>query len=82
MNLIDILQKYIVNSESKGADDTVPIMASEGEYMIPANIVALLGDGNSEAGAEILDRFIADLSKVNLSNGEKLMDVLGQGREE
>ena len=35
-----------------------PAALSEGEYVIPADVVAMLGDGNTQAGAEMLDKFI------------------------
>lgn len=82
MNLLELLKNVIINNDNKGADDTVPIMASEGEYVIPANIVALLGDGNSNAGAEILDEFVKSLDGVSLEKGQKLMDILGQKQQE
>ena len=39
-----------------GQDDKVPAMLSHGEYVIDADTVAALGDGNNEAGAGALDR--------------------------
>lgn len=34
-----------------------PAALSEGEYVIPADVVSMLGDGNSDAGAKILEQF-------------------------
>ena len=83
MSILNLLQNAIMNTEGKGADDDVPIMASEGEYVIPAKIVALLGDGNSQAGAKVLDSLVNQLDQVELTKGQKLMEVLGgnQGEE-
>lgn len=39
-----------------GRSDDVPALLSEGEYVLDAETVALLGDGSSEAGAKKLDR--------------------------
>ena len=39
-----------------GQDDVVPIHAAPGEYMVDADVVAALGDGNTEAGARKLDQ--------------------------
>lgn len=39
-----------------GQDDVVPIHAAPGEYMMDADVVAALGDGNTEAGARKLDQ--------------------------
>lgn len=38
-----------------GQADTVPAMLSGGEYVMDADVVAALGDGNTEAGAGALD---------------------------
>lgn len=38
-----------------GRDDTVPAMLSNGEYVIDAETVSLLGDGSAEEGARRLD---------------------------
>ena len=38
-------------------------MLSDGEYVIDAETVALLGNGSSKAGADALDRFRVNLRK-------------------
>jgi hypothetical protein len=48
---------------SSGQDDTVPALLSEGEYVIPADVVADLGDGNSKAGAKRLGQMIAEVRR-------------------
>lgn len=40
-----------------GQDDTVPAMLSPSEYVMDADVVAALGDGNPQEGARKLDRF-------------------------
>lgn len=40
-----------------------PAALSEGEYVIPADVVSMLGDGNSEAGAKVLQQFIKQIRK-------------------
>ena len=39
-----------------GQDDVVPINAAPGEYVLDAEIVSALGDGNTEAGVRKLDQ--------------------------
>jgi hypothetical protein len=39
-----------------GQDDVIPAMLSDGEYVIPADVVSGLGDGSNDAGAAKLDR--------------------------
>lgn len=47
--------------EEGGEAGEQPALLSEGEYVIPADVVSMLGDGNSDAGAKILDAFIKEL---------------------
>lgn len=48
---------------SDGRSDDRPIMASNGEYVVDAETVALLGNGSTEAGARKLDEFRVNLRK-------------------
>ena len=48
---------------SDGRSDDRPIMASDGEYVVDAETVALLGNGSPEAGARKLDEFRVNLRK-------------------
>jgi hypothetical protein len=41
---------------ANGRADTVPAELSDGEYVMDAETVALLGDGNNKAGAQMLDQ--------------------------
>ena len=38
-----------------GQDDRIPAMLSDGEYVVPADVVSNLGDGSNTRGAEKLD---------------------------
>lgn len=49
----------LVQGPGDGNDDAVQIMASNGEFMVPADAVAALGDGSTEAGAAKLTELIA-----------------------
>ncbi len=44
-----------VMAATGGQDDVVPIRAAGGEYMMDADTVSALGDGNNAAGAKKLD---------------------------
>lgn len=46
-----------------GRADDVPAMLSDGEYVIDAETVALLGDGSNRAGADRLDRMRVEVRK-------------------
>lgn len=45
-----------LKGQTGGQDDKVPAMLSDGEYVMDAETVAHLGDGNNAAGAEKLDK--------------------------
>jgi hypothetical protein len=44
-----------------GRDDTIPARLSDGEYVMDAETVALLGDGSTDAGARRLDQMRAKI---------------------
>jgi hypothetical protein len=46
----------LLRGEAGGQDDVVDIRAAPGEYVFDADVVAALGDGNTEAGARKLDQ--------------------------
>lgn len=50
-----------VQGPGGGQDDTVPAVLSPGEYVIDADTVSALGDGNNEEGARRLDEFRANV---------------------
>ncbi len=60
---------YAVNGPGTGRSDEIPALLSDGEYVIDAETVALLGDGSSKAGAERLDQFRIN---VRRDKGSKL----------
>lgn len=55
-----------------GQEDTVPIDASHGEYVIDASTVSDLGDGNNEAGASALDQLVAQVRGQKRTSGKRL----------
>ena len=54
---------YAVGGSGDGRDDKIPAMLSDGEYVVDAETVALLGNGSSKAGADALDRFRVSVRK-------------------
>ena len=54
---------YAVGGPGDGRSDEIPAMLSDGEYVIDAETVALLGNGSNKAGAQQLDRFRANIRK-------------------
>ena len=56
-------KSYAVQGEGDGRSDDIPAVLSDGEYVIDAETVALLGNGSNKAGAAQLDRFRANVRK-------------------
>lgn len=52
-----------LGGSSCGQDDQVHAILSDGEFVIPADVVAHLGDGNNNAGAKKLDEMIKNIRK-------------------
>lgn len=61
-----------VRGDGGGLADAVPSALSEGEFVIPADVVAALGQGSSEAGARVIQQVIDDVrNKASTEQGEK-----------
>ena len=58
-----VRKEFAVRGEGTGRSDSIPAVLSDGEYVIDAETVALLGDGSSKAGAEALDEFRVNIRK-------------------
>jgi hypothetical protein len=52
-----------VHGPGTGRSDDIPARLSDGEYVMDAETVSMLGDGSSKAGAEKLDQFRANIRK-------------------
>lgn len=46
-----------VNGPGDGQSDDIPAMLADGEYVIDAELVSMLGNGSNKAGAKVLDKF-------------------------
>lgn len=54
---------HFVRGPGSGRSDSIDAKLSDGEYVLTAEDVALLGDGSSEAGAKRLDEFRRNLRR-------------------
>lgn len=61
--------KGLINGEGGGQDDVVDIKAAPGEYVMDAEIVSALGDGNNEEGARKLDEMRVNIRKHKRTGG-------------
>lgn len=60
---------FAVRGPGTGRSDDIPAMLSDGEYVMDAETVSLLGDGSTKAGAERLDALRV---KIRKHKGKKL----------
>ena len=52
------MQNTHVRGPGTGTSDSIPAMLSDGEFVIPADVVASLGNGSNDGGAKMLDSFL------------------------
>ena len=52
-----------VKGRGDGTSDSVPAMLASGEFVIPADVVSGLGNGDNDAGAKVLDSFMEEIRK-------------------
>ena len=64
-----------LNGPGKGRDDQIPVLASDGEYIIAADVVSGLGDGSTKAGAQTLDA-MADRVRQMRTGTQKQPEIL------
>jgi hypothetical protein len=54
---------YYLSGNTKGQDDQIDAKLSDGEFIIPADIVSDMGDGNNEAGANEFYKLMHNIRK-------------------
>lgn len=70
-SLLSLLKIASKGTSHKGMDDSIvarqdgvhPVGLSSGEYVIPADVVSMIGDGDTDAGAAALDKMIETIRK-------------------
>jgi hypothetical protein len=58
---LNSLENTYVKGEGDGTSDSVPAMLANGEFVVPADVVSKLGNGSNDAGANVLDQFLATI---------------------
>lgn len=61
----------VVQGVGKGQDDAIPARLSQGEYVVPSEVVSQLGDGSSNAGGQALDKMVSHVRGHKTSHGKK-----------
>jgi hypothetical protein len=54
---------YLARGAGTGRSDEIPARLSDGEYVMDAETVAMIGDGSTDAGAKRLDKMRSDVRK-------------------
>jgi len=62
-NRLPAAQGRYVKGGGTGTSDSIPAVLSDGEYVIDAQTVSMLGDGSSDAGAKKLDEMRENIRK-------------------
>lgn len=60
-----------LDGHTGGQDDKIKAMLSDGEYVVSADVVSSLGDGNNKAGAQKLDGLMANVRKHKYAKAAK-----------
>ena len=60
-NRVDFRKGSAVNGAGDGQSDDIPAWLADGEYVMDAELVSMLGNGSNKAGAKILDKFREDV---------------------
>ena len=73
----------MLDGATDGMADKVPAMIdgedpaalSDGEYVITADVVGHLGNGNSDAGAKVLDDFMGDVRMARTNTRKQAPEI-------
>ena len=52
-----------------------PALLSRDEYVIPADVVSALGNGSSNAGADMLDKFMTDVREKSMGRKRQINEI-------
>ena len=58
---VDFRRGSAVNGAGDGQSDDIPAWLADGEYVMDAELVSMLGNGSNKAGAKVLDKFREDI---------------------
>ena len=73
------LKNSYVKGAGTGTSDSIPAMLSNGEFVIPADVVSSLGDGSNDAGAQVLDSFLQTIRKHKTKHDAKHLPSPSKG---
>ena len=56
-------------------DETQPAALSEGEFVVPADVVSFAGNGSSEAGARKFYKMLGDIREASTGQREQIKEI-------
>ncbi len=73
----------MVKGDGDGMSDSIPFsiegqqpaLLSRDEYVLPADVVASLGNGSSNAGADMLDKFMTDVREKTMGRERQINQI-------
>jgi len=73
----------MVKGDGDGMSDEIPFsiegqqpaLLSRDEYVLPADVVAALGNGSSNAGADMLDKFMTDVREKTMGRERQINQI-------
>lgn len=68
---VDYRQGDAVTGIGDGQSDDIPAMLADGEFVIPADVVAALGNGSTKAGSDKLYEMMHNIRRHHRSTGPK-----------
>ena len=76
---LNSLENTYVRGEGDGTSDSVAAMLADGEFVIPADVVAKLGNGSNKAGAGVLDQFLVSIREHAQNHDPKKLPPESKG---
>lgn len=73
------MQNSFVQGPGTGTSDSIPAMLSNGEFVIPADVVSSLGDGSNDSGAKVLDSFLTTIRAHKQKHDAKHLPAKSKG---
>jgi hypothetical protein len=73
------MQNSYVRGAGTGTSDSIPAMLSNGEFVIPADVVSSLGDGSNDSGAKVLDSFLKTIRAHKRKHDPKHLPAQSKG---
>lgn len=72
----------LIQGPGRGMQDRIPaqagdqpVLLSDGEFVVPADVVSMLGDGSTDAGVRVLEAMIDRVRQSKTGTGEQASEI-------